>query len=256
MEFLAAGQVLPQAAAFPYPLIRTDGTGAMHDLARARAGDSGTPVIVGQALDLQQIAERQLDRRRSPAQILATASGYSHPDALRSFHAAKHRENLTELRAAGFPEDLLRGDASSQAAKGDGPWPDHPLPGWDQPRCLRDGLTGRPTAELFIALLPTDDPIEAPAFLDDEGGDERPPPEYLVVALRSWWQRFGAVPVVITRDSLELSVARPLQDRDTALALAREFYEICPDSVGQGAGSVAALAATLLDSPFWYLWWD
>jgi hypothetical protein len=40
------------------------------------------------------------------------------------------------------------------------------------------------------------------------------------------------------------------------MALAWEQYWYCLDIVDQGVGSVSALAATLLNSTYWYFWWD
>jgi hypothetical protein len=38
--------------------------------------------------------------------------------------------------------------------------------------------------------------------------------------------------------------------------LAQEQYAYCEDIVEQGTGSLANLAATLLDAPTWHFWWD
>ena len=38
--------------------------------------------------------------------------------------------------------------------------------------------------------------------------------------------------------------------------LAWEQYLYCQDIVVQGCETIANLAATLLNSPFWYFWWD
>jgi len=40
------------------------------------------------------------------------------------------------------------------------------------------------------------------------------------------------------------------------MELAKEQYIFCNDIVDQGVGTVSALAATLLDSNYWYFWWD
>ena len=53
-----------------------------------------------------------------------------------------------------------------------------------------------------------------------------------------------------------LHVERPVTDREAALALAREAYRYCPDSVEQGAGTLQALAASLVGSEVWLFWWD
>ena len=40
------------------------------------------------------------------------------------------------------------------------------------------------------------------------------------------------------------------------MALAREQFVYCPDIVYQGTGTLAGLAAALLEGTTWYFWWD
>ena len=62
--------------------------------------------------------------------------------------------------------------------------------------------------------------------------------------------------VSITRDVIEFAVKNPPKTREAAMELAKEQYIFCNDIVDQGVGTVSALAATLLDSNYWYFWWD
>ena len=39
-------------------------------------------------------------------------------------------------------------------------------------------------------------------------------------------------------------------------ALAREHLAYCPDIVFQGSSDLAPLAAALMDSDWWFFWWD
>jgi uncharacterized protein DUF4253 len=57
-------------------------------------------------------------------------------------------------------------------------------------------------------------------------------------------------------DIVECAVTRPPTDRNAATILAWEQYWYCVDIVEQGCESVSNLAATLLNSPYWYFWWD
>jgi hypothetical protein len=41
-----------------------------------------------------------------------------------------------------------------------------------------------------------------------------------------------------------------------ALDLAREQYSYCSDIVEQGAGTLSALAAALMENDWWYFCWD
>ena len=73
---------------------------------------------------------------------------------------------------------------------------------------------------------------------------------------KRWHEQYGAEIVSITHDVMEFTVAKPPQTKGAALALAKEQFVFCPDIVHQGVGDVAALAATLLKSNYWYFWWD
>jgi hypothetical protein len=73
---------------------------------------------------------------------------------------------------------------------------------------------------------------------------------------RDWQKRFGAVPIAMTHDVLEMHVSRPPQTPREAWDLALEQYAYCADIVDQGTRSVDALAQGLWRSPYWYFWWD
>jgi hypothetical protein len=107
-----------------------------------------------------------------------------------------------------------------------------------------------------IALAPTALPHEVAAHLRFGGRNVCPPPEVHVAVLRTWHEHFGAQPVVMTGNTLELLVGRPVATRDEALALAGFQYVYCADVVNQGTRSVEALAALLLGDPRWFFWWD
>ena len=71
-----------------------------------------------------------------------------------------------------------------------------------------------------------------------------------------WERRYGAEVVSMTGSFVEMTVSRPPLDRERAMALAREQYLYCGDIVWQGTESLEALAASLIDAPVWYFWWD
>ena len=74
--------------------------------------------------------------------------------------------------------------------------------------------------------------------------------------VRSWEERFGARVVVVGFDTLQLSVAAPPTTEDAALRVAAEHFAFCPDLVWQGAESLEAYAAAIIDRPTWWFWWD
>src|SRR3954468_4367531 len=74
--------------------------------------------------------------------------------------------------------------------------------------------------------------------------------------VRSWEERFGARVVAVGFGTLALSVAAPPTTEEQALRVAAEHAAFCPDLVRQGAESLEAYAATILDRPTWWFWWD
>lgn len=110
-------------------------------------------------------------------------------------------------------------------------------------------------AEVVIAKIPTENPWEVFAWLPFGGWNECPEPEIMMAVGKYWFQRFGAVPAVISHDILEF-VAQPLRDRSAAVGLALEQYAFCNDIIDQGCQEVCILADMLAKSSVWFFWWD
>ncbi|HWB76484.1 MAG TPA: DUF4253 domain-containing protein [Nannocystaceae bacterium] len=78
----------------------------------------------------------------------------------------------------------------------------------------------------------------------------------LSAVLRTWEDRFGAYLVGVGFDTITLAATRPPCTMTHALAIAAEHFAICSDIVYQGAGTIDALAESLIDAPTWSFWWD
>lgn len=119
------------------------------------------------------------------------------------------------------------------------------------------------TEPVYLALLPTCWSWHVPALLHFGYHNFSPPPEVHVSLFKRWHRLYGAEVVGMAgSDVLEMRVTRPPRTREHALALAYEHYTYCPDIVEQVtrgkiyAGSLEALASSLLDGTVWYFWWD
>lgn len=121
---------------------------------------------------------------------------------------------------------------------------------------LVETSSGRLKPLIHIGLIELEEPEELFVRLGYGGWNDCPDAAIHVALHRHWRERFGAEPVAVSGDEVECHVARPPGDRKAALALAAEQQAYCSDIVEQNVGSVAALAATLLDAPVWYFWWD
>jgi uncharacterized protein DUF4253 len=73
---------------------------------------------------------------------------------------------------------------------------------------------------------------------------------------RYWLERFGAEVVALNTPTVELWVARPPTDQDSAIELALEQFAYCEDIVGQGYQTIERFAAILIGSHVWSFWWD
>lgn len=111
------------------------------------------------------------------------------------------------------------------------------------------------TLPLVLAELPVKRPWEVFAWIPFGGWNECPGSEEQMAAAKYWYEKYGAVPAVMTRDVLEYDLPAPVR-REEAMALALEQYAFCPDIVEQGCGTIGYLADTLAKSNKWYFWWD
>ena len=109
---------------------------------------------------------------------------------------------------------------------------------------------------MHLAIIPTDDPTQVPAYLRWGNWNACPAPEVHVAVHRKWRAQYGAEIVGISGDVIDMRVTKRPKTREEALALAKEQYLYCSDIVLQGTETLEALAASLMDSDWWYFWWD
>lgn len=110
--------------------------------------------------------------------------------------------------------------------------------------------------EIIIAKIPTDKPWEAAAWVPMGGFNSCPMPEEQVAIFKYWYEKYGAIPALVTPDIWEFFVENPPKTQEESEFLAWEQFGFCGDIVWQGVGSVNSLAGTLLNSSHWYFWWD
>jgi hypothetical protein len=117
-------------------------------------------------------------------------------------------------------------------------------------------LSRKPKKTAYLAKIPTPRNWEAPAYIGMGGWNACPDAAVLTAFAKRWHERYGAEVVSITHDVMEFTVTKPPTTKEAALELAKEQYVFCSDIVDQGVGDVSTLAATLLNSNYWYFWWD
>jgi len=113
------------------------------------------------------------------------------------------------------------------------------------------------TQPMILAKIPVKHPWMVFAYLPFGGWNDCPDTAALMAVSKYWHERHGAVPAVLTYDTLEYSVPAPVP-QESALQLAKEQYAFCADIIEQGAPgmTVTRLAHDLKQSNIWYFWWD
>jgi hypothetical protein len=276
-------------AAFPYQSIEVEGTEALATWERLRVTHPGSsPVVVGGLEEFKRIVEGATawpgrPAHRTPAQIIEIADRLHHPEDLYRQHerdVAEMRERIEQLKrerpdltpppkfqlpdfikeAFGGKFNAMSGDEMIESTRpwGEphiGEWPTEPM-GAPKLSVATETLSGAPLEKVQILILPTDESSTIPAYLHWGHWNGCPAPEYHIAALRSWRERFGAELVGLSHDVMNLRVQSKPPTREAAIELAREQYVYCSDIVDQGVQTLSALAAVLMESDWWYFWWD
>lgn len=113
-----------------------------------------------------------------------------------------------------------------------------------------------PGKSTYLAEIPCKEPWQVFAHYAFGGWNDVTFDHELTAVCKDWFERFGAVPAVISGDVVEFWLDRPVVDPAIAAKLAMEMYILCPDAVDQGAESTEALANSILGANVWYFWWD
>ncbi len=204
---------------------------------RSRYRASGQfPFLIGDSEELERIKETAAFNRQDPAAIIKASLDVTIADWI----AAR----LKEVEEDGLAPDETAGE-----------WPG----GVIEKASIdlhKDILTGEIKPEVYLGMAPVEEPWHLPAVLKYGCWNDCPESEVHCAFHREWYAEYGAEIAGISGDVIECIVARPPSDREAALRLAWQQYRYCMDIVEQSCGSVSNLAATLLDSRYWYFWWD
>lgn len=224
-----------ESKAGPFDVVHVAGVQALAELKALAAQGRGYPVLVGTPEDLERVlGDHEHHEGNAPGNPLEGAAKLDALEWLR-----KRAEEDAEY----YQEDH-------------GPWPDEPTPS-DEIQGHCDILKKRrPYPEVCILLLPVAHSWQVPLMLRYGNWNACPAAEEHAAVMRMWEQEYGAKVVTVSPDVIEMSVERPPQTREAAMALARQHFIYCADIVQQGTGTLEVLANTLLNGHVWYFWWD
>jgi hypothetical protein len=204
---------------------------------RSRYASTGQyPFLIGDAEDLSQLEEIAEDDGVDPAEIIRGSSALEIADWI-----AEIQQNTVESEFT--PDEVL------------GEWPPE-ITHKGSISLHRDVLTRSIKPRVYVGLAKIEKPWHLPAVVKFGGSNESPEPEVHCAFHRVWQEKYGAEITGMSGAVIECAVRNPPTDRANALALAWEQYWYCCDIVEQGCGTISILAATLLNSPYWYFWWD
>jgi len=238
----------------PFRRLTVPGSEAVREWQRLRDAGDGWPVIIGSRDNLVRVAETYAEAHdRSPDASEADGAVRSTAEILAAAAALEIPRSLIERE-----EVILDGSEDTDAFTPPplGEWPEEAGEPVNEPCVTVDLLAGQYLPEVTILVIPTEYGYDVPAHLRWGDWNDCPPPEYHVAMLRRWHERYGAELVGLSGDVVSLRVARRPETREAALALAREEYLYCRDSIDQGAETFSNRAAQFMRDPWWDLWWD
>lgn len=194
------------------------------------------PFLIGDAEELSRIQESADFDDRDPSEIVR----------------ASHSVDLDQWIAERRSEAEENGFSESQSL---GKWPGE-IKEKGAILLHTDIVTGKIKPEVYLGLASIDEPWHLPAVLKWGGWNECPAAEVQCAFHRGWQADFGAEITGVSSDVIECVVARPPSDVEKALDLAWRQYWYCADIVEQGCETINYLGASLMNSLYWYFWWD
>lgn len=224
---------------FPYPLEIVGGAQVLDAFEHFRAATRSTALVLGSVFDftlISEIMERNREEHPSIELVLDRAKDIAFPRTLREMRARRCRTP----RRASLHKDLAEMD-----------WPETPSETFGLSVAYR--YSGEPYSRVHIALLPTSDWTEAPAYLRAGGWNDCPEAAMQVAALRYWRDLYDIELIGGSFDTMNIRVGMGPTSRDDAIRLAEEHSlfcsEIAPDALIE-------LAADLIAHQWWRFWWD
>lgn len=241
-------------SAFPYEIVTVPGSRGLAEWEALAKRGHGWPVILGGDEALERVLEgfSMDDQSVFPMPTYPDLPPWPEPKSPREILVAAEKIEVGAELQRRFDEEY--GEDPFELEEGE--WPAHGSMVHQGPVVTADVLTGQLLDRVHLAIVPTEDPAEVAAFLRWGGWNACPPPEVHVAVHRKWQAEYGAQVVGMSGDVIDMRVTRRPATREEALALAKEQYLYCSDIVLQGTETLEPLAAGLMESDWWYFWWD
>jgi len=254
----------PYESKLGFPLVQVAGEYALDAWEHLSIDTTISPVIIGDPKDLLYISESlEYTESETVEEIIIKAKKLKFPSGLKAWRRAAFTEllgsgeNNPEFKALfgnleSIPEEIMK----PSDILADWPRGRSPKRKLNLPSLAIDWRTDLPLKTVVIALIPTSDWTEVPAYLRFGGYNDCPSPEWHVAALRYWRDINSARLIGVSHETLDLRVGKQPETREEAAQQAIDLYEYCPDIIDQGTGSFSELARGIMQDEWWSLWWD
>lgn len=105
-----------------------------------------------------------------------------------------------------------------------------------------------------LVLVPAARPADALWALGPSEYNDRPGPSVSVAVLRSWEDRYGAVPLRFSHDCLTVGLRRPPRTYDEGRAAVIEMLAFCSDAFD--TSDLEETFGSMIGERLWDFWWD
>lgn len=95
----------------------------------------------------------------------------------------------------------------------------------------------QPMKNIILVKIPVKNPWEIAAWIPMGGFNDCPNPAEQVAVFNYWYEKYGAVPAVVTYENWEMELKKPPVDKQQVLELAKEQFAFCYDRVMQNGGN-------------------
>ncbi len=109
-----------------------------------------------------------------------------------------------------------------------------------------------------LIRLPTTKPHEAAIYLPFGNWNDCPAPLEMAAMLKSWGEKYGAIPAVLAGDALEVLLPAPLDEsalREAAGELIA-FSGAAHPPLDEGSTAFSDFCSSLEGKRVWHFWWD
>lgn len=108
---------------------------------------------------------------------------------------------------------------------------------------------------IYLAMIPSEHPYDVFAYIPMGNFNECPNNHELLAVFRHWYEEYGVIPAIITRDSVHVALSKTLSD-DEIEQLAEEILLLNMETQNFAYSTKEDLVKGLKHSKYWMFWWD